>query len=50
MRKSCSNVLYEDIMPCRFSEEELYEEIRLSEASGFTTDEEVADMFAKWKI
>lgn len=37
-------------MPCRFTEEELEEEIRLSEANGFVTDEEVAAMFAKWRI
>jgi hypothetical protein len=43
-------LLNEDEMPCRFTEEELDEEIRLSEASGFATDEEVAAMFAKWRI
>lgn len=46
----CLELLSEDEMPCRFTEEELDEEIRLSEASGFATDEEVAAMFAKWRI
>ena len=45
----CLELLNEDEMPCRFTEEELDEEIRLSEAS-FATDEEVAAMFAKWRI
>lgn len=48
--QECLELLHEDTMPCRFTEEELDEEIRLSEASGFATDEEVAAMFAKWKI
>ena len=46
----CLELLNEDGMPCRFTEEELDEEIRLSEASGFATDEEVDAMFAKWRI
>ena len=46
----CLELLSVDEMPCRFTEEELDEEIRLSEASGFATDEEVAAMFAKWRI
>lgn len=37
-------------MPCVFNDEEFKEEIRLSEASGDATDEEVADMFVKWGI
>ena len=48
--QECLELLHEDTMPCCFKEEELDEEIRLSEASGFATDEEVAAMFAKWKI
>ncbi|HBO06474.1 hypothetical protein DW121_15345 [Bacteroides sp. AM10-21B] len=48
--QECLELLHEDTMPCCFTEEELDEEIRLSEASGFATDEEVAAMFAKWKI
>ena len=48
--QECLELLHEDTMPCCFTEEELVEEIRLSEASGFATDEEVAAMFAKWKI
>ena len=48
--QECLELLREDTMPCCFTEEELDEEIRLSEASGFATDEEVAAMFAKWKI
>ena len=46
----CLELLSEDEMPCRFTGEELDGEIRLSEASGFAADEEVAAMFAKWRI
>lgn len=48
--QECLELLHEDTMPCCFTEEEFDEEIRLSEASGFATDKEVAAMFDKWKI
>lgn len=35
-------------MPCQFTEEELDEEIRLSEESGFVSNEDVKKMFAQW--
>lgn len=38
------------IAPCCYTEEELDEEIRLSEASGVATDAEVVAMFAKWGL
>ena len=37
-------------MPCCFTEEELDEEIKQSEASGVATEEEVAALFAKWGL
>jgi hypothetical protein len=48
--QECLEVLYRDSIPCVFTEEELDEEIRLSEASGIATDEEVAAMYAKWGL
>jgi hypothetical protein len=48
--QECLEVLCRDSMPCVFTEEELDEEIRLSEASGIATDEEVAAMYAKWGL
>lgn len=47
--EQCLELLYSQSMPCVFTEEEFDEEIRLSEASGIATDEEVAAMFARWK-
>lgn len=41
--------VHADSMPCVFTEEELDEEIRRSEASGEASDEEVAAMFARWR-
>lgn len=46
----CLELLRADNMPCSFTEEELDEEIRLSEASGYATDEEIKSMFAKWGV
>ena len=48
--QGCLELMSEDEVPGRVTEEELDEEIRLSEASGVATDEEVAAMFAKWRI
>lgn len=44
----CLELLYESEMPCRFTEEELDEEIRLSEASGNASEEKVNAFFARW--
>nr|WP_302828679.1 hypothetical protein [uncultured Bacteroides sp.] len=46
--QECLELLHEDTMPCCFTEEELDEEIRLSEASGYITQEEALAKFAKW--
>ncbi len=46
--EQCLELLYADSMPCRFTEEELDEVIRRSEASGNATDAEVKSFFAKW--
>jgi hypothetical protein len=48
--QECLELLHEKSMPCCFTEEELDEELKLSEASGIATDEEVAAMFAKWGL
>lgn len=45
----CLELFYTETMPCMFSEEELDEEIRLSEKSGEATDEEVESIFRKWQ-
>lgn len=42
--------VHADSMPCVFTEEELDEEIRKSEASGEASEEEVAAVFARWRI
>ena len=44
----CLELFYTESMPCMFSEEELDEEIRLSEKSGEATYEEVESIFKKW--
>lgn len=44
----CWKLLNEEEMPCRFTEEELDEEIKLSEASGYIGHEEALARFAKW--
>lgn len=46
--EQCVELLYEDSMPCRFTEEELDEVIRHSEASGNASPEDVRAFFAKW--
>lgn len=46
--QQCLEVFYAESMPCMFSEEELDEEIRLSEKSGEATYEEVESIFKKW--
>ena len=48
--QECLELLHEDTMPCCFTEEELDEEIRLSEASGYITQEEALTKFAKWRF
>ena len=46
--EKCLEFLHLDTMPCRFSEEELDAEIRLSKSSGYMTQEEALAEFAKW--
>lgn len=40
--------LLDETIPCVYTDEELADEIRLAEASGLATDEEVEAVFAKW--
>lgn len=40
--------LLDGTIPCVYTDEELADEIRLAEASGLATDEEVEAVFAKW--
>lgn len=47
--QECLDLLHANEMPCMFTDEEFEEELRLSEASGTATDEEVKAMFAKWE-
>lgn len=47
--EECLSLFNRETMPCVYTDEELAEEIRLAEASGFATDEEVEAVFAKWK-
>ncbi len=46
--KRCLELLHGNDMPCCFTEEELDEVIRRSEASGNASDEEVKAFFARW--
>lgn len=46
--QECLELLHESTMPCCYTEEELDEEIRLSEASGYISQEEALAKFAKW--
>lgn len=48
--EQCLELLQENTMPCRFTEEELDEEIRLSEASGYITQEEALAKFSQWGL
>lgn len=48
--RMCISLMQHEPMPCCFTEEELDEEIRLSEASGYATDEEVRQMYEQWGI
>lgn len=47
--EECLSLFNRKTMPCVYTDEEFAEEIRLAEASGFATDEEVEAVFAKWK-
>ena len=46
--QECWDLLHESSMPCTFTEEELDEEIRQSEASGYITQQEILAKFARW--
>lgn len=46
--QECLELLHESTMPCCYTEKELDEEIRLSEASGYISQEEALAKFAKW--
>ena len=48
--QACMELLQEEDMPCRFTEEELDEEIRLAEAGGYASEEKVEKMFQRWGI
>ena len=40
--------LVDETLPCVYTDEELADEIRLAEASGLATDEEVEAVLSKW--
>lgn len=46
--EQCWELLQGNDMPCMYTDEELAEVIRLSEASGFVSQEEAEAIFAKW--
>ena len=48
--QACMELLQEEDMPCRFTEDELDEEIRLAEAGGYAPQEDVENMFQKWGV
>ena len=37
-------------MPCVFTDEEFEEEVRLSEESGYATEEDLKRVFGKWDL
>ena len=37
-------------MPCVFTDEEFEEELRLSEESGYATEEDLKRVFGKWNL
>ena len=37
-------------MPCVFTDEEFEEEVRLSEESGYATEEDLKRVFGKWNL
>lgn len=43
-----NEALVDETIPCVYTDEELADEIRLAEASGLATDEEVEAVFSKW--
>ena len=47
--EQCLELLHSNEMPCIFTDEEFGEELRLSEASGIASEEEIEKMFAKWE-
>ena len=47
--QECLYLLHSDEIPCVFTDEEFGEELRLSEASGIASEEEMEKMFAKWE-
>lgn len=44
----CLEMLHESSMPCVYTDEEFGEEIRMSEASGNMSHEDVLKYFAEW--
>lgn len=46
--EQCWELLQSNDMPCVFTDEEFAEEVRLSEASGFISQEEAEAIFAQW--
>lgn len=46
--EQCWELLQGNDMPCLFTDEEFAEEVRLSEASGFISQEEAEAIFAQW--
>ena len=49
--KACLNLLHgAERMPCCYTEDELDEVVRRSEAGGYASTEEVHELFAKWGV
>ena len=49
--KACLNLLHgAERMPCCYTEDELDELVRRSEAGGYASTEEVHELFAKWGV
>lgn len=46
--QECLELLHGSTMPCTFTEEELDEEVKQSEASGYITQKEALAQFAEW--
>ena len=48
--QECLEVLTGNDIPCVYSDEEFENILMEAEASGYTSEEEVKAMFAKWKL
>ena len=46
--EQCLDLFCQTPMPCQFTDEEFLQELEASEASGYTSHEEVLKAFEKW--